>query len=133
EYGAVAVHPDGSATIYAGTSAHGQGHQTAYAMIVSAGTGIPVERIVLVDGDTDRVPTGAGTGGSRSLQIGGSAVHGATEVLLQRARDLAASLLEADPADIVVDTANGTIGVAGVPASSFTWAELAEHATDPLD
>jgi carbon-monoxide dehydrogenase large subunit len=90
EFGAVEVHADGSATVYAGTSAHGQGHRTAYAMLVSAATGIPVERIELVDGDTDRVPRGGGTGGSRSLQLGGSAVHGATEALVERARELAA-------------------------------------------
>ncbi|MDW3215312.1 MAG: xanthine dehydrogenase family protein molybdopterin-binding subunit [Ilumatobacteraceae bacterium] len=133
EYAAVEVHADGSATVFAGTSAHGQGHQTAYAMIVSAATGIPVERMRLVDGDTDRVPVGSGTGGSRSLQIGGSAVHRAAEVLVDRARHLAASLLEADPGDIVVDVSEGTIGVVGVPAVSYTWAQLAEASTEPLD
>jgi aerobic carbon-monoxide dehydrogenase large subunit len=125
EFGAVEVHEDGSATMFAGTSAHGQGHQTSYAMLVSAQTGIPVDRIRLVDGDTDRVPSGGGTGGSRSLQLGGSAVHRATEVLVDAARALAARLLEADPADVVVDPVAGTIGVAGVPSSAFTWAELA--------
>ena len=116
EYGAVTVNADGSATVMAGTSAHGQGHQTAFAMIVSAQTGIPVDRIDLVAVDTDLVRTGGGTGGSRSLQLGGSAVHRATEALVDKARRLAARLLEADPADIVVDTDAGTVGVAGVPA-----------------
>jgi carbon-monoxide dehydrogenase large subunit len=125
EFGAVEVHDDGSATVFAGTSAHGQGHQTAYAMLVSEQTGIPVERIRLVDGDTDRVPQGAGTGGSRSLQVGGSAVHKATEVLVAKARELAAQELEAAVDDIVVDTVAGTVGVAGVPVSAMTWAELA--------
>jgi carbon-monoxide dehydrogenase large subunit len=125
EFGAVEVHDDGSATVFAGTSAHGQGHQTAYAMLVSAQTGIPVERIRLVDGDTDRVPRGAGTGGSRSLQIGGSAVHKATEVLVERAKERAAAELEASVDDIVVDVEAGTLGVAGVPVSAITWAELA--------
>jgi len=124
EFGAVEVHEDGSATVFAGTAAHGQGHQTSFAMLVSAQTGIPVDRIRLVDGDTDRVPRGGGTGGSRSLQLGGSAVHSATEVLVDKARELAARLLEADVADVVVDTAAGTIGVAGVPATALTWAEL---------
>jgi carbon-monoxide dehydrogenase large subunit len=128
EFGAVEVHEDGTATVYAGTSAHGQGHQTAFAMLVSAQTGIPIDRIRLVDGDTDRVPSGGGTGGSRSLQLGGSAVHRATEVLVDRARELAARLLEADVSDVVVDLAAGTVGVAGVPARAFTWAELAGHA-----
>ena len=128
EFGAVEVHDDGSATIYAGTLSHGQGHQTAYAMLVADQTGIPVERITLVDGDTDRVRTGGGTGGSRSLQLGGSAVRGATEVMVDKAKQLAARLLEADEADIVVDTVAGTVGVAGVPAQALTWADLATRA-----
>ena len=130
EFGAIEVHDDGTATIFAGTQSHGQGHQTAYAMLVADQTGIPVERITLVDGDTDRVRTGGGTGGSRSLQLGGSAVRGATEAMVTRARQLAARLLEADVADIVVDTASGTIGVAGVPAQALTWGDLAVRAAD---
>ncbi|MCU1361922.1 MAG: putative carbon monoxide dehydrogenase large subunit [Ilumatobacteraceae bacterium] len=128
EYGAVTVNDDGSATVMAGTSAHGQGHQTAFAMIVSAQTGISVDRITLVPVDTDLVRSGGGTGGSRSLQLGGSAVHRATESLVEKARQLAAKLLEADPSDVVVDTQNGTIGVVGVPASALDWAALAAAA-----
>jgi aerobic carbon-monoxide dehydrogenase large subunit len=130
EFGRVEVHDDGGATIFAGTAAHGQGHQTAYAMLVNELTGIPVDRITLVDGDTDRVPRGGGTGGSRSLQLGGSAVHRATEGVVDRARQLAAHLLEASVDDIVVDPVDGTIGVAGVPANALTWAQLAAAATE---
>jgi carbon-monoxide dehydrogenase large subunit len=133
EYGSVAVHPDGSATVLAGTSAHGQGHQTTFAMIVSDRTGIPVERIRLAAVDTDEVRSGGGTGGSRSLQLGGSAVLRATEALVDKARRLAARLLEADVDDIVVDTATGTVGVAGVPARSLDWAGLAQAAADQPD
>jgi carbon-monoxide dehydrogenase large subunit len=137
EFGRVEVHADGTATVFCGTLSSGQGHQTAYAMLTSAQTGIPVERITLVDGDTDQVPSGGGTGGSRSLQVGGSAVHGATEALVERARALAAQILEADIADVVVDAAKGTVGVAGVPAMALTWAELASKANErgdgPLD
>ncbi|MDP9465032.1 MAG: xanthine dehydrogenase family protein molybdopterin-binding subunit [Actinomycetota bacterium] len=125
EYGAVQVHDDGSATVMAGTSAHGQGHQTAFAMIVSAQTGIPIDRVRLIAVDTDLVRSGGGTGGSRSLQLGGSAVHRATESLVDKAKHLAAHLLEADVADIVVDTASGTLGVAGVPTTGLDWAALA--------
>ena len=128
EYGSVTVHPDGTATILAGTSAHGQGHQTSFAMIVSSRTGIPVDRIRLAAVDTDEVRTGGGTGGSRSLQLGGSAVLKATEAMVDKARALAARLLEADPADIVVDTEAGTVGVAGVPATALDWAALAAAA-----
>ncbi len=129
EFGAVEVHDDGSATVRAGTFSHGQGHQTAFAMLVHDQTGIPVERIRLVDGDTELVPSGGGTGGSRSLQLGGSAVHQATEALVDNAKELAARLLEADVADIVVDVDAGTVGVAGVPAAALDWAELARRAT----
>ena len=133
EFGAVEVHADGSATIYAGTQSHGQGHQTAYAMLVADQTGIPVERITLVDGDTDLVRTGGGTGGSRSLQLGGSAIRGATEAMVTKAKELAARVLEADVADIVVDTATGTVGVAGVPAQALTWGDLAGRAASDGD
>ena len=133
EYGRVEVHTDGSATLYCGTLSHGQGHQTAYAMILSDQTGIPVDRITLVDGDTDRVPQGGGTGGSRSLQVGGSAIHGATEAMVSQARTLAAQVLEADQADIVLDRASGTIGVAGVPSSALSWGELAAKSEELTD
>ena len=62
EYASVEIHSDGSATMKAGTSAHGQGHQTSFAMIVSEFTGIPVDKITLVQSDTDIVPRGGGTG-----------------------------------------------------------------------
>ncbi|MCU1500842.1 MAG: putative carbon monoxide dehydrogenase large subunit [Ilumatobacteraceae bacterium] len=128
EYGSVAIHDDGSATVMAGTSAHGQGHQTAFSMILSSRTGIPIERIRLVQSDTDLVRSGGGTGGSRSLQLGGSAVLQATEAMVDKARHLAANLLEANVDDIVVDTETGTVGVAGVPASALDWATLAAAA-----
>ncbi len=93
----------------------------------------PSTSITLVDGDTDRVRTGGGTGGSRSLQLGGSAVRGATEAMVDKAKQLAAQMLEADEADIVVDTAAGTIGVAGVPAQALTWGDLAAKASEVGD
>ena len=94
------VHDDGSATVYTGTSPHGQGHDTAWSMITSEQTGIPMDKITLVWGDTDLVPEGGGTMGSRSLQHGGVAVHEAAEILVEKARQQAASLLEADEAEI---------------------------------
>ena len=83
EYASLEIHDDGTATMKAGTSAHGQGHQTSFAMIVSELTGIPVESITLVQSDTDIVPRGGGTGGSRSLQLGGSAVKEATGAVIE--------------------------------------------------
>ena len=131
EFGAVEIHRDGTATIRVGTSAHGQGHATSFAMIVSDRLGIPVEDIRFVQSDTAAVPRGGGTGGSRSLQVGGSAVLSATDEVLRQARELAAAELEADPADIVVHD-DGTLGVAGVPARTLTWAEVAAAAPDGL-
>ncbi len=132
EYAALDIHEDGTATIKAGTSAHGQGHQTSYAMIVSEQTGIPVENITLVQSDTDLVRTGGGTGGSRSLQLAGSAVKEATDSVVAKARNLAAHVLEAAVDDIVVDPENGTVGVAGVPARALGWGELAAKAAGDL-
>jgi aerobic carbon-monoxide dehydrogenase large subunit len=124
ELGAVEVHRDGSATVRVGTSAHGQGHATAFSMIVSDTLGIPLEDIRFVQSDTAAVARGGGTGGSRSLQMGGSAVLEAARQVLARARELAAAELEAAPEDIVVHD-GGRLGVAGVPSRALSWSELA--------
>jgi carbon-monoxide dehydrogenase large subunit len=129
EFGEVEVHPDGTATVKAGTSAHGQGHATAYSQIVSGELGIPIDHITFVQSDTAQVPRGSGTGGSRSLQLGGSAVLGAAHTVLDRARHIAAGLLEAAPEDVVV-TPEGRLAVAGTPAKSFSWAEVSTAATE---
>jgi carbon-monoxide dehydrogenase large subunit len=89
-----------------------------------------MESVRLIQSDTDEVRTGGGTGGSRSLQLGGSAVWNAAEAVLAKARSLAAHLLESSPEDIVVHD-GGRLGVAGVPARALSWAELAEAALDP--
>ena len=133
EYGAIEIHTDGSATMMAGTSAHGQGHQTTFAMIVSSQTGIPVSRIRLVQSDTDLVRSGGGTGGSRSLQLGGSAVLNATKSMVEKAKRLAAHLLEASVEDIVVNVDAGNVGVVGVPSKALSWAELAQAAQTAPD
>ena len=128
EYGRVVVHEDGSATAYTGSSSHGQGHDTSFAMIVTDQLGIPFEKVRVAHGDTDEVARGVGTFGSRSLQLGGSAIHTASGQVLDRARELAADLLEADPADVELDRANGAFHVAGTPAVSKSWAEVAAAA-----
>ena len=86
---------DGSATIYSGSMPHGQGHATALAMLVTEQTGIPMDKIDLVQGDTDEVPKGGGTNASKSLQAGGSAVYVSAAKVVDQARQLAAELLEA--------------------------------------
>ncbi len=124
EYGSVEVLADGSARVVTGSNPYGQGHVTAWSMLVSDQTGIPLDRIEVVYGDTDLVPTGETTGGSRSLQIAGSAVFDATEKLVEMARQRASELLEADPADIVLDTDTARFHVAGTPAVSIGWEEI---------
>jgi carbon-monoxide dehydrogenase large subunit len=125
ENGTVEVHPDGSATILTGTSPHGQGHMTAWAMLASDELGIPVDKITLKWGDTDLIPEGGGTGGSRSLQQGGAAVQQASRELVEVARQRAAEELEANPADLVFDTSRSAFAVAGDPAASVPLARLA--------
>ena len=121
----IEVLEDGRAIVYTGTSPHGQGHATAFAMITAEQTGIPIESIDLVWGDTDLVPKGGGTMGSRSLQQGGAAVDKAAVELVEQATKLAARLLEADEADVVLDKDQGAFHVAGTPSLSKTWADLA--------
>lgn len=121
----IEVLPDGRAIVYTGTSPHGQGHVTAWSMIASEHTGIPMDKIEVVWGDTDIIPEGLGTYGSRSLQLGGAAVHQTAQKLVELARSTAASALEASEADIVLDKSRGAFHVTGTPAMAITWGELA--------
>ena len=125
EVATITVHPNGRATVYTGTSPHGQGHVTSWAMIASAETGIAIDDIDVVWGDTDLVPVGGGTMGSRSLQQGGAAVQQAAVELVEQARERAASVLEANVDDIVFDVERAAFHVAGTPAVSAGWADVA--------
>ncbi len=124
----IVIHADGTGTIYTGTSPHGQGHDTAWSMIASAQTGIDIDRFTLVWGDTDLTPVGGGTMGSRSLQQGGLAVHQAAAGIVEQGRSIAARLLEADEIDVVLDTTSGVFHVAGTPAVTATWSQIAAAA-----
>ncbi len=126
----IEIHDDGTGTIYTGTSPHGQGHDTAWSMLASAQTGIDIDKFTLVWGDTDLTPVGDGTMGSRSLQQGGAAVHEVSIALVERAKRLAANLLEAHDADVVLDTTTGSFHVAGTPAVSVTWSDVATSLGD---
>ena len=128
EYGAVEVHDDGTASMAVGTSSHGQGHHTAFAMLASDVLGIPMDKIRLVNSDTAAVPRGSGTLGSRSLQTAGNAVFAASNGVLVRAQQIAAHMLEANPDDIV--TGKGGVQVAGVPGRIVSWEELASTSRD---
>ncbi|MFM8564163.1 MAG: xanthine dehydrogenase family protein molybdopterin-binding subunit [Acidimicrobiia bacterium] len=121
----VEITDDGRAIVYTGTSPHGQGHDTAWSMLVQEQTGIPMDRVELVWGDTDLVPVGTGTMGSRSLQQGGNAVFQVAGTLTEKAKAVAARLLEANEADVVLDKGRGVFHVTGTPAVSKSWADLA--------
>ncbi|GHF73644.1 carbon-monoxide dehydrogenase large subunit [Amycolatopsis bartoniae] len=129
EFASVEIDTEGGATIKVGTSGHGQGHPTAFSMIVADALGLPLERVKFVQSDTATVPRGGGTGGSRSLQLGGSAVRQASDLVLRRAKELAATKLEAAVEDVVL-TDDGTLGVRGVPTATITWADVATAAHD---
>ena len=124
------LEPDGRVDVVVGTSPHGQGHETTFAPIVATQLGLDVDRITISHDDTDRSPTGGGTIGSRSAQLGGSAAHGAAVDLVAAARERAAELLEADPDDVTLDTGRGLFHVVGTPALSLGWADLGELTVD---
>lgn len=128
EWGAVAVESDGTVMVRCGTTSFGQGHETSLAQIAAERLGVPLDAVKVVHSDTDAVEKGRGTVGSRSMQHGGSAVHEAAMSVRNKARDLAAHLLEADPHDIVFSS--GTVGVAGVPGRVLNWAALFAAASD---
>ncbi|HEX6570185.1 MAG TPA: molybdopterin cofactor-binding domain-containing protein, partial [Acidimicrobiales bacterium] len=117
------------AVVTTGASPHGQGLATALAMLVADSTGLPLDAVRVVHGDTDRVARGSGTFGSRSLQLGGSAVRGAAADVVDQARRLAAGLLEAAVDDVVLDPATGRFHVVGTPSVGRTWADVVVAAT----
>jgi carbon-monoxide dehydrogenase large subunit len=125
EHARIEVLDDGRAIVYTGTSPHGQGHVTAWSMLAHEQTGIPMDQIDVVWGNTDLVPQGDGTMGSRSLQQGGNAVFLAAADLVDKARSIAAKLLEADDADVVLDKATASFHVSGTPSIAKSWADLA--------
>lgn len=132
EHAKIEVLDDGRAVVYTGTSPHGQGHVTAWSMLAHEQTGIPMDQIDVVWGNTDLVPLGDGTMGSRSLQQGGNAVFLAAADLVDTARKVAAKMLEADEADVVLDKDSASFHVSGAPAIAKSWAELAVAAkADP--
>jgi carbon-monoxide dehydrogenase large subunit len=122
------VHDDGAVTVFTGSSPHGQGHATAWTMLVHDELGIPMDKITVLHGDTDAIAFGVGTFGSRSLQLGGTAVHQAALDVKERARELAADELEADKADLEFDTAGGLWRVRGTPDIGLGWGRLAQLA-----
>lgn len=111
----VRLHPTGTVTVFTGSHAHGQGHETAFSQIVAGKLGVPVENVEVVHGDTDRVPFGMGTYGSRSLAVGGSAIAKAVDKIIEKGKKIAAHTLEAAEADIEFE--GGTFKVTGTDKS----------------
>jgi carbon-monoxide dehydrogenase large subunit len=128
ESGRVVVNSDGSVTAYTGSSPHGQGLASTLAMLLSDQLGVPMDKITVRHGDTDEIPAAIGTFGSRSLQMGGSAIKRAGEAVIVKARGLAADLLEANPDDLELDVEAGVWQVRGAAsAGSASWAQLAQQ------
>jgi carbon-monoxide dehydrogenase large subunit len=118
----------GTATLVSGSVTQGQGHETVYKQILCDRLGIPPEEVHYVQGDTDKVAIGEGTGGSRSASLGGSAVHLATERIVAKAKAIAAHILGAEAGEIAfVD------GLFSAPRSNrtLTIGEIAREALDP--
>ena len=128
EYGAVELLTGGKVVVRTGSSPYGQGHHTAWAMLVADATGIDMANIEVVHGDTDEVPQGEITGGSRSVQLAGAAVWESAAQLVEQAKKLAAEILEASESDLSLNTESGFFEVAGTPSIGVSWEQVAEFA-----
>jgi len=122
----VRVEPSGAVTAYTGTSAHGQGHETTFAQIIADHLGVDFDRILVRHGDTAAVQMGNGTGGSRSLAVGGTAILNASLKVQEKARRIAASMLEAAFEDVVLE--GGRYQVKGAPGKALGLADIAATA-----
>jgi len=130
EAASVRMEPDGSIRASLGTHNHGQGHETSMAQILSARLGVPVAKIEISEGDTDQVPYGTGTFGSRSIAVGGSALALAADKIIEKGRLIAAHLLEADAGDVTFDC--GSYSVSGTN-HAVTIGDVARAAVIPHD
>ena len=111
EEGSVKLEADGNFTVLIGTQSNGQGHETAYAQVVAEHLDVPLEKVRIVQGDSDRIPTGAGTGGSRSIPVGAVMVTRASAILAKQLKELAADKLETAVEDLEI--AEGVVRIAG--------------------
>ena len=125
----VRVHPTGKVTVFTGSHTHGQGHETTFAQAIADQLGIPLVDVEVVHGDTDAIPFGLGTYGSRSTPVGLSAAYVAGQRIIEKAKRIAAHLLEAAEADIVFE--GGRFFVRGAPERAVTFQEVALEAYVP--
>jgi len=114
--------PDGGVTLLIGSQSTGQGHATSYAQLIAERLDLPPERVRVIQGDTDRIKSGAGTGGSSSIPVGGVSVDRATKKLAEQIKEIAADALEASVSDLEI--VDGTVRVAGTDRI-VSFAELA--------
>ena len=128
ESAVVRVDPTGTISVFTGTHSHGQGHATTFAQIVADKLGVPIESIDIVHGDTDRIPFGMGTYGSRSLAVGGSAISKAVDKVIEKGKIIAAHMMEAAEADL--EFKDGKFTVAGTDKEK-SFGEIALSAYVP--
>lgn len=141
ESSTVILEKDGMVTVLIGTQSNGQGHETAYSQLVSQHLDIPMDRIRVIQGDTDKVETGSGTGGSRSIPVGGAALNKATEILSDNLKQLASEKLEAEVGDLeIVDGAVRVVGtdkaldlaaIAALPGATTEMLKVHQSWTPP--
>lgn len=124
----VAVNATGNVQVYVGTHNHGQGHETTFSQIVAERLGISVDDVDIIEGDTSKVQYGLGTYGSRSLAVGGSAIVGALDKIVEKSRKIAAHMMEADVAGVEFED-----GIFSDKASNktITFPEIAFSANVP--
>ncbi|HVD02070.1 MAG TPA: xanthine dehydrogenase family protein molybdopterin-binding subunit [Candidatus Dormibacteraeota bacterium] len=129
EWGSVEVEPDGKVIVLCGTTNYGQGHETSLAQVAAEELQVPFDSVRVVESDTFAVKRGDGSVGSRSMQLGGSAVHGAAGAVRAKAMRIAAHLLEVSHEDL--ELRDGRFQVVGVPGSGVGWLDVAGAAADP--
>src|SRR5262249_41358055 len=129
ESGKVRVHPTGGVTVFTGSHAHGQGHETTFAQIVADELQVPIETVEVVHGDTAAIPFGMGTYGSRSASVGGTAIQMSINKIKEKGKKIAAHLLEASPNDI--EYTDGQFHVRGAPGKSVPFGAVALTAYVP--
>ncbi|MBO0739740.1 MAG: molybdopterin-dependent oxidoreductase, partial [Alphaproteobacteria bacterium] len=140
EMGGIRFEPDGGVTIITGTLDYGQGHATPFAQVLSARLGIPFERIRLLQGDSDELIAGGGTGGSKSMMTSGTAIVAASDKVIETGKQIAAHVLEAAPADIefragryVIAGTDRAIGIMEVAEKIRTGPKLPPEIPQSLD
>jgi carbon-monoxide dehydrogenase large subunit len=126
ETGLVRVERDGRVTLVTGAHSHGQGHETSFAQVVADRMNVPFDQVRVIHGDTAAIDMGTGTFASRSMMLGGGAAVAAAEQVVEKARKIAASQLEAVVDDVV--PVEGGFAVTGAPARRVTWKEVADVA-----